>query len=130
MTKKKFAIRLAIKAALFPTIILAILAICNGSVIEENLKQEIAKWIICDLGLICIAETFAYILCPSLYSFRETYSKKYKFWRLGGMSDEFVYLCQRIKNYSFKENKKDWLYVGLFLLLALAIALLFEWLVR
>lgn len=130
MTKKQFSIRLAIKAALFTTILVAIAAISNGSIVEENLKQEIAKWIICDLGLICIAETFAYILCPSMYSFRETYSKKYKFWRLGGMRDEFVYLCQRIKNYSFKENKKSWLWVALFLLLALAVFFLFEWLTR
>ena len=64
MEKKTFCKRFMLWTAIVAAVIIAICGLCFGKVVEANLFEEIAKWIVMSLVIIGILEVFAYILAP------------------------------------------------------------------
>ena len=48
-------------------VIIAVIGLCFGQVIEGNLFEEVAKWIVVGIGVIGILECFVYIVGPYIY---------------------------------------------------------------
>ena len=67
MDKKTFAKRIMLWTAIVVAVVMLILGLLFGKVIEANIWEEIGKWIVVSLGLICIFEVFAYILAPFIW---------------------------------------------------------------
>lgn len=62
MDKLKFMKRFALWTAVIVAVVMLIIGLCFGKVIEANLGEEIGKWIVGTIGIICIFEVFAYTL--------------------------------------------------------------------
>lgn len=56
--KKEFMVKGAIWIAVVTAIIMAIIGLCFGKVIEENLFAEVTKWIVMTLVVIGVLEGF------------------------------------------------------------------------
>jgi undecaprenyl pyrophosphate phosphatase UppP len=76
MEKKLFCKRVMLWTAIFAVVIIAICGLCFGKVVEANLFEEVAKWIVMTLVIIGILEVFAYILAPFFWHW--IYDKKDK----------------------------------------------------
>ena len=74
MEKKLFCKRVMLWTAIIAAVIIAVLGLCFGKVVEANLFEEVAKWILMGLGVICILEVFAYVLAPFFWHW--IYDKK------------------------------------------------------
>lgn len=80
MEKNKFCKRFMLWTAIITAVVMLILGLCFGKVIEENLFQEIAKWVVMTGVIIVIMEVFAYTLSQFFYhgSKYDPDSPKYK----------------------------------------------------
>ena len=67
MDKKTFCKKIMLWTAIAVATVMLILGICFGKVIEANIYEEIGKWIVVTIGVICICEVFAYILSPLIF---------------------------------------------------------------
>lgn len=66
--------------AIITAVVMLVLGLCFGKVIEDNLFQEIAKWVVMTGVIIVIMEVFAYTLSQFFYhgSRFDPTSDKYK----------------------------------------------------
>ena len=80
MDIKSFCKRFMLLTAAVVAVVMLIFGLCFGKVIEENLFQEIAKWVVMTLFIIGIFEVFAYTLSQFFYhgSRFDPTSEKYK----------------------------------------------------
>ena len=80
MDIKTFCKRFMLWTAIGTAVVMLILGLCFGKVIEDNLFQEIAKWVVMTGFLIVIFEVFAYVLGGFFYhgSKYDPDSPKYK----------------------------------------------------
>ena len=80
MDIKTFCKRFMIWTAIITAVVMLICGLIWGRVIEENLFQEIAKWVVMTLVIIGIMEVFAYTLSQFFYhgSRFDPDSEKYK----------------------------------------------------
>ena len=74
MDKRTFCKRFMLWTAIIVAVVILIIGLCFGKVIEANLAEEIGKWIVAGLGIVCIFEVFAYILAPLFWHIK--YDKK------------------------------------------------------
>lgn len=81
MDKKKFMKRFALWTAVTVAVVMLIIGLCHGKVVEDTLAQEIWKWIVGTIGLICIFEVFAFSLGQIVYHWvddnKECYGDKW-----------------------------------------------------
>lgn len=80
MDIKTFCKRFMLWTAIITAVVMLICGLIWGRVIEENLFQEVAKWVVMTLVLIGIMEVFAYTLSQFFYhgSRFDPDSEKYK----------------------------------------------------
>ena len=80
MNLKTFCKRFMLWTAVGVAVVMLICGLLFGKVIEENLFQEIAKWVVMTLFIIVIFEVFAYTLSQFFYhgSRFDPTSDKYK----------------------------------------------------
>lgn len=80
MDVRTFCKRFMLWTAVAVAVVMLILGLCFGKVIEENLFQEIAKWVMMTGVIIVIVEVFAYTLSQFFYhgSRFDPTSEKYK----------------------------------------------------
>lgn len=80
MDIKTFCKRFMLWTAIGTAVVMLILGLCFGKVIEDNLFQEIAKWVVMTGVIIVIMEVFAYTLSQFFYhgSRWDPTSEKYK----------------------------------------------------
>lgn len=69
MDKTKFVKRVAIWVAVVTAVVIAVIGLCFGTVIEESLFAEVAKWVVMGLVVIGILEGFVYFLGPLIWHF-------------------------------------------------------------
>ena len=94
--KRKFMVKGAIWIAIITTLVVASCGLLFGSVIEATLFQEIAKWAVANLGIICILETFWYTLGQVAYHWKDDYKKKYwKGWFWKGIKEDLAYIKEQ-----------------------------------
>ena len=55
---------------IIPGSIIAVIGLCFGQVIEENIFAEIGKWILMGGVVIVILEVFVYLLAPIYYHYK------------------------------------------------------------
>lgn len=67
MDKKTFMKRFALWTAIIVAVVMLIIGLCFGKVIEGNIWEEIGKWIVGTIVIICIFEVFAYTLGQFFY---------------------------------------------------------------
>ncbi len=80
MDEKTFMKRFFMWTAIAVAAVMLILGLCFGKVVEANIWEEIGKWVVMTLGLICIFWVFAYTLGQFFYhgSKYDPTSAKYK----------------------------------------------------
>ena len=80
MDIRTFCKRFMLWTAIITAVIMLILGLCFGKVIEDNLFQEIAKWVVMTGFIIVIMEVFAYTWSQMFYhgSRFDPTSDKYK----------------------------------------------------
>ena len=80
MDIKTFCKRFMLWTAIITAVVVLVCGLIWGKVIEENLFQEIAKWVVMTLVIIGIMEVFAYTLSQFFYhgSRFDPTSEKYK----------------------------------------------------
>ena len=90
MDKKKFMKRFAIWTAIVVAVVMLVIGLCFGKVVEDNLTQEIFKWIVGTIGLICIFEVLAFSVGQFCYHWMNDYQSLYgDKWFIEGVKDEF-----------------------------------------
>lgn len=67
MDKKTFMKRFALWTAIIVAVVMLIIGLCFGKVVEANIWEEIGKWVVGTIGIICIFEVFAYTLGQLFY---------------------------------------------------------------
>ena len=93
----KFMKNGAIWIAVIATIILAACGLIWGSVIEETLFAEIAKYAVGDLGIIAILWCFWYTLGQFFFHWSEDYKEKYgKGWFWKGIKEDIKNLITEV----------------------------------
>ena len=80
MDEKTFMKRFFLWTAVAVAAVMLILGLCFGKVVEANIWEEIGKWVVMTLGLICIFWVFAYTIGQFVYhgSRWDPTSAKYK----------------------------------------------------
>lgn len=76
MDIKTFCKRFMLWTAIITAVVMLIIGLIWGRVIEDNLFQEIAKWVVMTAFIIGILEVFAYTL--SQFFYHMIYDKKNK----------------------------------------------------
>lgn len=67
ISKYKFCKRCIIWTMVITFAIIGIIGLLFGSVIEANLFQEIAKWVVMGIAVSGITGSFAYVLSPIIW---------------------------------------------------------------
>jgi len=67
MEQRTFCKKFMLWTAVVVAVVMLILGLCFGKVIEGNIWEEIGKWIVGTIGIICIFEVFAYTLSQFFY---------------------------------------------------------------
>ncbi len=76
MDIKTFCKRFMLWTAIITAVVMLVIGLIWGRVIEDNLFQEIAKWVVMTAFIIGILEVFAYTL--SQFFYHMIYDKKNK----------------------------------------------------
>lgn len=64
MEKLKYCKRFMLWTAVITSAILAFICAFFAVPTEEKLIEDIVKWVVTSIGVVCIVEVFAYILAP------------------------------------------------------------------
>ena len=90
MDKKKFMKRFAIWTAAVVAVVMLIIGLTTGKVVEDNLTQEIFKWIAGTVGLICVFEVFAFSVGQIIFHWIDCYKRIYgDKWLVEGIKDDW-----------------------------------------
>lgn len=96
MDKKKFMKRFAIWTAVVVAVVMLIIGLTTGKVVEDNLVQEILKWVVGTIGIIGIFEVFAFSVGQICYHWMDDYKKLYgDKWFVEGIKDDWRALKQK-----------------------------------
>ena len=97
MDKKKFMKRFAIWTAITVAVAMLVIGLCFGKVVEDNPTQELFKWIVGTIGLICIFEVFAFSAGQVCYHWMDDYKQLYgDKWFAEGVKDDWRAFKQKL----------------------------------